>query len=368
MDTGKNGVLSATRKRYPELSLLSVIFCILVVFIHCSAEPVTMLERASWQYAAVFLPWRLSAFVVQGFIMLSGIKLFAGKTEGVSYLKYMAKRIYTVWLPYAVWVLLFYLWFLHHGYFGFSGVDIVKYILEGNLVGHFYFVIAIMQFYLLFPLWKIIVKKVPAVAAICASLMIMIVLSQGLPSIIGTLFHGEIFAYNDRVFTTYLFYFVCGCYIGANYESFRESLAKYRMAVGAFFVIIATLNGLLSLSFFRGTSLLSSAVLDLMHTLYIVSAVFFFLMVSCAVCENRERLPRFLQSIDRASYIIYLSHPMFILYIDGYHLYKLESISQKYFIRLLFTYIACFGTCILYQSAKRGIIKYVKSRRKLKVQ
>ena len=354
------------RKRYSELSLLSVIFCILVVFIHCSSEPVTNLDKNSWQYIAVFLPWRLSSFVVQGFIMLSGIKLFLGNTDSVGYIKYVAKRLKTVFLPYVLWVLVCYFWFLYHHYFEFSFGDIFGYIFKGNLVGHFYFVVVIMQFYLLYPLWKLMLRKLPCSAAVCLSLGVMILLSQGLVSLISVFFPGYFFPYNDRIFTTYLFYFVCGCFIGANYDVFKATVLRFRYAITVLFAIFAFLDGFVSLGVFRGVFVF--AQLDILHTLYIISAVFFFIMVANVLCGKREKLPAVLSHIDSASYIIYLSHPLFIFFIDGYFLYKINSIAEKYFIRLICTYVVVFTVCITYKIIKRGILNYVKSRRKLKVQ
>ena len=63
-------------QRKNELSSMNIVFCLLVIFIHVSSAPVTGLSKESWQYAVFFVPWRLSAFVVQGFIFLSGLKMF----------------------------------------------------------------------------------------------------------------------------------------------------------------------------------------------------------------------------------------------------------------------------------------------------
>ena len=46
-----------TRKK--ELSLLNLLFCILVVLIHCLSQPVSVLDRSSWQYALVLCVQRL---------------------------------------------------------------------------------------------------------------------------------------------------------------------------------------------------------------------------------------------------------------------------------------------------------------------
>ena len=61
------------KKRLAELSYLNLLLCLLVIFIHVSAEPVSRLNRDSLQYLVVVVPWRLSAFVVQGFFFLSGV-------------------------------------------------------------------------------------------------------------------------------------------------------------------------------------------------------------------------------------------------------------------------------------------------------
>ena len=63
-------------KRKNELSLLNIIFCLLVIFIHIASAPIAGLSKGSWQYGVFFVPWRLSSFVVQGFIFLSGLKMF----------------------------------------------------------------------------------------------------------------------------------------------------------------------------------------------------------------------------------------------------------------------------------------------------
>ena len=75
----------------------------MVVFIHVSSIPVSQLQKDSLQYLGVMLPWRLSAFVVQGFIFLSGLKFFMKGTEKFNYLTFLKKRIKTILLPYIIW-------------------------------------------------------------------------------------------------------------------------------------------------------------------------------------------------------------------------------------------------------------------------
>ena len=105
------------RKRRTELSYANLLLCLLVIFIHASAEPVSQLNRDSWQYLAVMIPWRLSAFVVQGFFFLSGVKLVLGAKEPFDTAGFYLRRAKAVVLPYVGWVFVYYCWFVFHGYY-----------------------------------------------------------------------------------------------------------------------------------------------------------------------------------------------------------------------------------------------------------
>jgi len=69
-----------------ELSFLNILFCALVILIHVLSEPITHLEKESLAYAVVFFPWRLSAFVVQGFVFLAGVKMALGFAKPIKYI------------------------------------------------------------------------------------------------------------------------------------------------------------------------------------------------------------------------------------------------------------------------------------------
>lgn len=168
-------------KKKQELSFLNVLFCLLVIFIHVAAEPASRLDRMSAEYAIVLIPWRLSAFVVQGFIFLSGLKMFLHES-GKGYFSYIGARLKSVALPYFVCVLCYYAYFQYKGgYFEPNLRELAAYILNGTLVSHLYFVVVIMQFYLLKPLWKRFTASVPPLLGITASLIVTLVCVTQLP-------------------------------------------------------------------------------------------------------------------------------------------------------------------------------------------
>ena len=88
------------KARYTEITVLNIFFCILVVYIHVSVSPLAELRRESWEYLFAFIPRQASAFVVQGYIFLSGLKMFLSKSGSFSYGKFLLKRFLNVFLPY----------------------------------------------------------------------------------------------------------------------------------------------------------------------------------------------------------------------------------------------------------------------------
>lgn len=144
-----------------EIGFLNAAFCLLVILIHIFAVPVGALARSSGAYFFCYAPWRLSALVVQGFLFLSAMKMaMKYKNAPFSYGAFLKRRALSVALP---------MW---HGFWCmiailcFAAVILiltclrwVKYIFNGQLVGHFYFIIALAQFYLLMPLWLFLARK-----------------------------------------------------------------------------------------------------------------------------------------------------------------------------------------------------------------
>ena len=72
----------AEKKRLSELSVLNLLFCFMVLWSHCSGQPITVLEHSSWQYGLMICLQRLTFVSVSGFFFLSG--LLCGLRGGVN--------------------------------------------------------------------------------------------------------------------------------------------------------------------------------------------------------------------------------------------------------------------------------------------
>ena len=67
--------MSTQIKRH-QVSVLNALLCLLVVFIHVSSESITAADKDSWKTLLLYVPWIMSSFAMQGFVLLSGIKVF----------------------------------------------------------------------------------------------------------------------------------------------------------------------------------------------------------------------------------------------------------------------------------------------------
>lgn len=329
------------KKRVYEISVLNVLFALLVIFIHVSSNPVTILDKTELSYMAVMTFWRLSSFVVQGFIFLSGFKMFFNRKDKFEPLKFYIGKVKNIILPYIIWVVIFYFYFKIRGFLPEQNdfFAIVRHIFMGDLAGHFYFVPVIVQFYILAPVWNILEKKVKPAISVAVSLVVMLTLTALLKN----------FRYTDRIFTTYLFYFVAGIYAGANYDKFVALIKKHFGVVAGFFVIAAISNSILTYVSFAGIKHI--AFLEYVHIAYCILAIFFCFGVALKL--NRIAENKLVKNIDRASYYIYLAHPLFIYVIDHIMYMKdIASVRYTYPIRTAFVYLVTLILCIGYTKIK----------------
>ena len=231
----------------------------------------------------------------------------------------------------------------------------------GDLVAHLYFVVTIVQFYLLAPVFRSMVKRIHPAIGVTFSLLITLILSQYLPNLIDLVFPDYYFPYNDRVFTSYLFFFVAGCYIGRYYDAFKDALRQSKSVIIAAFVLCAVLNGGLSYLHMSGRKTIS--FLELVHFAYVVSAIAFFYLLSVLWFDRHTPGKAFL-TLDSMTYGIYLGHCYVIFRINMIlDEFAPLRVSVSYAIRLASVYIITIGCAWLFKKARTGArILYRKVR------
>ena len=348
---------------------MNVALCFFVIYIHVASVVMEYMDANSWKYLAAMSLWKLASCAVPGFFFLSALKLSLGiGKQGFSYPKYITSRIRRVWLPYIAAAAVYLLFFLYHNYMEFDLANTVKLFLDGNMSAHFYFVVAVMQFYLLAPIWRWLAKKLEdpvfAVIAVVSSYFIGLFFGQYLVDFIYIFYKGGVFPYSDRVFTTYIFWWVLGLAAGRHYERLKATLAEHTVAVTAFFAVAAVHNVFLTYVHNSGKTWIHW--LDTAHAFYVVGAILFMLAVSVRLSRKKFAECAVIRYIDRSSYSIYLWHPLALYICENITAAKLDlSPVGLLAVRTLFGFVITVSLCAAVSVAADGISKAV-SKRKIK--
>lgn len=338
-------------KRKGELTAASVIFMLLVIFIHIASEGVNGYQRDSIQFVLLQSAHRLASFVVQGFIFLSGLKLFLPTGKPFSYKRFYLSRLKRVVLPYVVVFILSYFYCTATNRITPSVSHFIKELLTGGLIGHFYFVAIICQFYLLMPLWRWVARQ-NAFFAVTVSLILMIVCKTAVPEVLAQF--GITFTMNGRMFWSFLFYFVAGIFCGKYYAAFVRFLKKNRRAIAVLFVLCGIVNCVNIIVIERQLYYPSWA--ENFHILYSVSAILAALCFSLKLAPLAEK--PWMRLADRASYNVYLIHPLFIFVVDSImNRLGIVSLTIRLGIRIAMVYVLSVGGCILWEKLKTRLLK-----------
>ncbi|MBQ7821457.1 MAG: acyltransferase [Clostridia bacterium] len=353
VQASSDNALPKERLRLTELSYLNVLFTLMVICIHIMSEPISTLDKSSLQYFAVFAPWKLFQFVTQAFVFLSGVKLFIKAGDGIDVRKFYIGRIKRVILPYLAWVIVYYLYFVGIGWYSFSLSELLHYMIFGDLASHFYFVIIICQFYLLTPLFARIFKRCSPWILSVYALFISLIFGEFLPQILGFISPKLAFTYNDRLFTTYLFYFVIGAAVGTNYKEVIDRLRKAKITVYSMFIFFTVLNLVLSYLTYSGKVYIHW--IYTLHFAYSVSAIAAFLTFAAGFTVKRPTLPKAVKLADASSYMLYLSH---ILIIFAGRYFIIDRITTDIGVRFVIT----LAILAVYTVVSTAVWSFVKAK------
>ena len=334
-----------TRARREELSLGNLIFCAMVLLLHLCSDAVLTAPTGTLFYVCVFALWKLCSAAVYGFLFLGGLKACLGRRQPLK--TYYLRRARSVLLPYLVWAVIYYFVRLFLGNGTFSAVQLLKQLALGETAAHLYFVIAIVQFYALIPLWRAMVDHLPAQIV----LPILAVLSAVVPDMAAWAWEALLPGTPvllDRCFISYLFVWCAGCYAGAQYERFTAALRQSRWFLWVTAVVLLPLY--LYVFYRNQVDLAWYAFMAPLQQLYCAVAIGAVMALAQAAGQRAMRLWT-LRALDRASYQIYLSHMLPLLAAPG--LMRRAGIPDLAWLRLTvqaaIVLIPTLGGCLIWQ-------------------
>lgn len=298
-----------------------------VIAIHVGSMAVTDAEASPF---LVLITNILSRYSVPAFFFISGYGLFYSKPleERLDYGAFLKKRLKSIGRPYLL-ASLFYLCyyaFLNRDMSVLDPSNILFSLFFGAAQYHIYFLVILIWFYLLFPLWRSLMRameKIGLKVALPLLFIAQLLLFEGnfhfwtYPQWIASspaLLNLCNYRLNYFPFF-YLFIFMLGGVIARHYEGFKALITRHKALLTAFFAASAGCNTWL---FYRWTfkwqmpyenTVNYLQQLSLPGLVYTIASVLFFSMV---LQSGRYPLKRALKSMSDRSFVIYLIHPVFI--------------------------------------------------------
>jgi surface polysaccharide O-acyltransferase-like enzyme len=299
------------------VNLIRTFAIVLVIMLHASIEPVSIVNQMSPQGVAMW--WTTNIYdslarpAVPLFIMLSGALLLQPAKLGEPLGVFFKKRLNRIALPFLFWSVAYFAWraFVHGETLSANSI------LQGMLTGpyvHFWFIYLLVGLYLITPVLRIVVAY--AERKVFSFLMILWFLGTAVVSLLS-LFSTLSLNANVFILTGWVGYFLLGAY---SLKMHVRRVALYVLLalglgwtiVGTYFVV-GTIGERFSQFFYDAFS----------FSMIAASAALFLILSSIPSNTIEERFPRgnsLLRVISQNTLAIYLFHVM-----------VLETLQQGFF-------------------------------------
>ena len=323
------------KKRLAAIEYIRAVSMLGVIGIHVGSQYL-MNPMANVHLVALFEI--VTRFSVPIFFFISAFGLFYKLDLNVplDYSNFIRRRFKAVLIPYLLWS---FLYLIHDDwYYGVTFLDIgyiIKVLFFGLAKYQLYFLVILLWFYALMPLWIEIVKW-----CTMRRLLILLIVQTAFnyfssySTILTTLtyslpadsFLHDLLSYRlNYLVLHYVFIFVLGGYLAVHKDEFFDFMKQHKLTISISF--IASLAVLLAhyyfVIFFR--HLPPEAAVNTAHQLSpagiiytICACVFWFMLFTHFIKESSV-----LQYLGKHSFFIYLVHPLVIVYLN-LAIFKLE--------------------------------------------
>lgn len=276
----------------------------------------------------------LTSFAVPQFIFISGVVLYHKYSGGFHLSTFYKKRLSSVLPPYLVWSTFYYFYLsvidpLYSALFqkatAGSNISLGGFVSElANGIGHLWFVVLIIQFYLLYPfLVKLYNRFSRQKSAIYLLLLIFLVQLVFNGVFVPPLVSNGVLRLSPNttsaVFLSSIFYFVFGFFVAEHYVAITQKVASLRLSTISIVVMLSTVC--YGAIFYQpwwelvNTSPIPSQdiwLYQIIGPFYCLVLIAFYLRLSAQWGKPRGFFTRYLEKIGENSFGIYLTHVFFI--------------------------------------------------------
>lgn len=271
----------------------------------------------------------VTRFSVPIFFFISAFGLFYNLNlyEKFNYANFMSRRFKTVLIPYLSWSFLYLLHYtLTYGDYSLWSISMLsRYLFFGLSSYQLYFLVILLWFYALMPIWIFMVKHMTR-SRLGALLILQILFDYYSSYILAPNFNSAslnlLIEYRLNYWVAhYLFIFILGGYVAVHYEQFSVFLKKYFLQIKVCFYLslLSLLTYYYYLVYTKNYS--AESAINTAHQLspagifYTIGAsLFFFAVFSFAKIPSSAH--SLLSVLGVHSYFIYLFHPFAIHYLS----------------------------------------------------
>ncbi len=213
--------------RLPEFDILRSLAILGVIIIHITAPLEMYAHNGSFVYYLFVVIHLAQRFCVPVFLIISGFFLTYKNDNELHPTLVLRKRLFKIIPPYLFWSLFFYFLDVAVGEQPFNLNRLLQKLLTGSAVGAYYFVVLIIQFYILWWLLKKI-RLLNYKKLLWLSLIVQFLVTAYLYSY---LFYDHYFPKINlmyRLLLSWSFYFIFGLVVGSKYDATKRVVREQR--------------------------------------------------------------------------------------------------------------------------------------------
>lgn len=334
------------RTKLVELDYMRFIACFAVMIVHISATGVEEYIKGSLPQILMLILNRSLKFTTPVFVFLSGVTGFYGyRNKKLNYFPFIIKRLKKVLIPYLVWCVVYFFAYIKMGYYHLDIISFIKNVILGNMSYHLYFVIIVIQLYLLGPFFYAILKNSKN------KILILMVFA------VATALCVEYIRFNlsDRIFLKYMFFYILGIYVTLEYDKYISWLRRHKFLIIAGYVIAVIIYTI--------ASYYSLKIYNFIWFLFSFVSIFFVYLVGLTLKNKMESLYSFIKLFGQSSYYIYLMHPLVLtIMINMTQNRGILSVTAKLAIYFASVIPITVISCLVYTFLKNNIKNKIKEK------
>ncbi len=324
----------------------------------------------------------LSRFAVPAFFFLSAFGLFyhTSVEDDFSYEDFMKRRIQVVLWPYIVWSLFYLLYtsFMGQTFLNLHPSAIAVNLIFGTSMYHLYFLVLLLWFYVMMPLWRWLVKAILPHAVLWLTVLFVIQVGIDYWSSYKGWSWANQYLQNYPVLSYmfsmrlnywvihYIWIFLLGGVFAERYEVLRDYMWRYRIILTLGFVLSI---GLMLGSYYYVLDIWHYTLLEAIYTIHQLSpmGVFYtgmgtvFFLFLFQVSPLNHTMQAFWEQIGDTSYGMYLVHPFWLLILTSWMskmnlTYTVVHVVALYCVAVCLSYLATLGLKQLPKPIRRFVL------------